>query len=123
MIMNSNTKVTKQCIVCGKPFKPKNSKGVYCSSKCKMQDVRAKKQKASTGMPSIYGIITDKWIQDIMNYCKEQSITPEDLIEFHKKGSKKQFTKKEYVEIATGKMTGGSYLEKRRNQKLGLKKE
>lgn len=33
----------KQCIVCEKDFHPLNPKGVYCSSKCKMKDVRRKK--------------------------------------------------------------------------------
>lgn len=33
----------KNCLVCGVEFEPKNPKGVYCSTKCRMKGMRKKK--------------------------------------------------------------------------------
>ena len=74
----------KQCAVCGGDFEPKNSKGIYCSNKCKMTAYRLKKDTPPVVQPLSPQINASVWQESVTKYCDEQGITPDDLIDTHK---------------------------------------
>ena len=85
----------KKCIVCSKDFKPKNPKGVYCSTACKMKDARKKKKADSGKSDSLSEIIkTPEQGQNFMNqlsfigiqsYCEGIGLKLADLVTDHRK--------------------------------------
>ena len=122
------------CKNCGKKFDQKRSTAQFCSTKCRIKYSR--KVKAVEPRPDIIIVpkkvaevlrkdpkcepptmqLSEKflaipWVKQIMDYCDQQSITPQDLIESHQ-------NKPSAKSLATSEQNL-TYLQKRQQLKLG----